>query len=457
MLAELALVKVPAVLRSAPRSRVMPRAALTGGLAASRPRGQGQPLGPQRLYHQQRQAVGSDSCGPFRHAWAPRAPTLRRSYYASAPLQASTAGVGTNYSAGRAELEAHRECLWTKDGAVPLPLPLPQRERALHPALELVVERARNGSKPGCRTDPFKLGLVVEGGGMRGCVSAGMLIALYDLGLRGVFDSVYGSSAGAINLTYFLSGQREGVDIYADMLSNGDFIDLSRLFKRRAGPVLDLSFLLDTVMRDMVPLRWDSVLRSEIPLKAVASCVRKLRPVVLDQFADEHDLLTCLRASANVPGIAGSPIEHRGHSLVDAAIFEPIPFPAAIADGCTHVLVLCSRPDPTQLSVGPIRSRLNSTLAEVVRKAVLSPAYMKPAWETRFEQEITLGMSVDDILFASMDEGGPTLPIYSDSHMYSLLPGPAAALAPLCTNTDTIRAGVREGSATVYRTFQGLL
>lgn len=45
---------------------------------------------------------------------------------------------------------------------MPLPLPLPQRERALHPALELVVERARNGSKPGCRTDPFKLGLVVE-------------------------------------------------------------------------------------------------------------------------------------------------------------------------------------------------------------------------------------------------------------------------------------------------------
>ena len=34
------------------------------------------------------------------------------------------------------------------------------------------------------RLDNFKLGLVVEGGGMRGAVSGGGLQALHDLGLR---------------------------------------------------------------------------------------------------------------------------------------------------------------------------------------------------------------------------------------------------------------------------------
>ena len=46
---------------------------------------------------------------------------------------------------------------------------------------------------------------------------------------RNAFDAVYGSSAGAINATYFLSGQRDGVKIYTEEIANKDFIDLSRL------------------------------------------------------------------------------------------------------------------------------------------------------------------------------------------------------------------------------------
>ena len=53
-----------------------------------------------------------------------------------------------------------------------------------HPAVQLALERARTGSRPGRRTDGCRLGLVVEGGGMRGCVSAGSLMALYQLGLK---------------------------------------------------------------------------------------------------------------------------------------------------------------------------------------------------------------------------------------------------------------------------------
>lgn len=85
-----------------------------------------------------------------------------------------------------------------------------QRVPIDHPALQLLRQRALSGSRPGQRRDPFKLGLVVEGGGMRGCVSGGALQALTDLGLRDTFDAVYGSSAGAINSTYFLSGAHAG-------------------------------------------------------------------------------------------------------------------------------------------------------------------------------------------------------------------------------------------------------
>ena len=50
--------------------------------------------------------------------------------------------------------------------------------------MQLALARARDGSLPLHRTDSFKLGLVVEGGGMRGAVSAGSLFALEQLGLK---------------------------------------------------------------------------------------------------------------------------------------------------------------------------------------------------------------------------------------------------------------------------------
>lgn len=78
--------------------------------------------------------------------------------------------------------------------------------------------------------------------------------------------------------------------------------------------------------------------------QVVASCLDTLQPIILDNFSSREDLQQCLRASAQVPAVAGDPIDHRGRRLVDAAVFEPVPFRAAISDGCTHVITLCSRP-----------------------------------------------------------------------------------------------------------------
>ena len=44
---------------------------------------------------------------------------------------------------------------------------------------------------------------------------------------------MYGSSAGAINATYFLSGQRNGVNIYREDIANDRFVNLRRLVPRR--------------------------------------------------------------------------------------------------------------------------------------------------------------------------------------------------------------------------------
>ena len=59
----------------------------------------------------------------------------------------------------------------------------------MHEVLKLIEERVRTGSQPGHRADGHRIVLSVEGGGMRGTVSAGMALALHELGLVSAFDA----------------------------------------------------------------------------------------------------------------------------------------------------------------------------------------------------------------------------------------------------------------------------
>ena len=61
----------------------------------------------------------------------------------------------------------------------------------------MLLGRAAAGSQPGDRGDQHLVCLAVEGGGMRGSVSAGMCVALEAAGLVPAFDRIYGCSAGA--------------------------------------------------------------------------------------------------------------------------------------------------------------------------------------------------------------------------------------------------------------------
>ena len=115
------------------------------------------------------------------------------------------------------------------------------------------------------------MAIAIEGGGMRGCVAAGMISALTHLNLTDSVDIVYGSSAGSLVGAYFISGQLpyEGPEVYYDILTSAgkDFIDSQSilrsiglglfdlrfssfvsLFKDQMGkPVLNLDYLLNTI------------------------------------------------------------------------------------------------------------------------------------------------------------------------------------------------------------------
>jgi predicted patatin/cPLA2 family phospholipase len=208
---------------------------------------------------------------------------------------------------------------------------------------DLIRMRAAAGSTPRQRSDPYKLGLAIEGGGMRGVVAGGMVSAIELLGLRDVFDHVCGSSAGGCSAAYLVAGQaRFGTSIFYEDINNTTFIDGWRWLWGR--PVMSVDFLIDTVMKKRKALQWQNIPASGIDLKLVATDIDTGLPVLLDKFTEPDAIFEAMRASARIPLIAGAPVRLGGRRLTDGGLVEPIPLQVALDAGCTHVVVFLTRP-----------------------------------------------------------------------------------------------------------------
>ena len=208
--------------------------------------------------------------------------------------------------------------------------------------LQVLDERVRAGSKPGERADEFRVALSIEGGGMRGTVSAGMALALHELGLVPAFDAVYGSSAGAITAAWLLSSRPEGLRGWADPDYARTLIRWSALLRRR--PVVDVRTLVEVVYQTEFPMDFDSVLASAVEYHPLGTDARTGESIDLRPLVDgPAELRLALRASASLPFLAGPAVELRGRRFYDAGVAESIPFRTPLAQGATHVLVLRSR------------------------------------------------------------------------------------------------------------------
>jgi predicted acylesterase/phospholipase RssA len=375
----------------------------------------------------------------------------------------------------------------------------PDHPDYVHPVAKLLYERKRNKSvcSEGPRPDGAKVALVIEGGGMRGCVTAGMVCALDYLGLRDTFDVVYGSSAGSMIGAYFITGQLPwyGPEVYYDKLTTAgkEFIDTKRLLRslglglvdprllrdvltrRRNGkPVLSLSFLLKSVMQETKALDWNKfVERQKVQqLRVVASGLKSEEPFVMDMenkhFQSLEELSQCMHASMLLPGIAGPVMNfNRKHDenpdkpkficanniqdpdyepLGDALIYGPMPYDIAHRKGATHVVVLRSRPDGNDVTgKGGVFERLIFRRF-FTRKNKLPGVFdrMKRQYHKRL-----YGMNV-----LEMNKEAYSKRDYKDLsklHLMTMaLPPGSPEVARLEVGREAIFEGVRRGFARVY-------
>ncbi len=212
-----------------------------------------------------------------------------------------------------------------------------------HPVVEEIIRRRAaglEGNDPAVRSSGITLGLVVEGGGMRGIYSAGALVAMEKLGLSMVFDKVYGESAGAINACYFLARQGSfGIRIYTEHLTSLRFVNPLRI-----GTMLDLNYVFDEVVKTVKPLDTNAVLGSPSDLLVGVTSAVSGAPRLIDVKREGLALLTVLKASGAIVPLYNHAVRISGHPYVDGGISNPIPVQSAIDAGCTHILALLTRP-----------------------------------------------------------------------------------------------------------------
>eukprot|EP00903_Cladosiphon_okamuranus_P016650 g15353.t1 len=344
-----------------------------------------------------------------------------------------------------------------------------------HPVLEALRNRLKAGTKPGSHEDGLKVGLAIEGGGMRGCVSAGMIAAVVTLGLMDTFDAVYGSSAGSLVGAYAIAGQegmpRLGCSVYYDTLTGTGrhFIDTRQIFRsmglgllgtvvtrwrglkelvreKWGSPVLNLNYLLHDVVERQRPLDWDGFWKKQAtqPLHVIASGVTSEKAVVLTSrgghFKTLRELTECMRASMLLPGITGPMVTlpNVDEQLVDSQLYQQIPFQTAIDDGCTHVLVLRSRPDGTNLLGKPkiVERLITHRFFKRKSKDPVSYKFMKSGGHKKLYAESVL--TLNEAAAAKAGDAGPYL-------MPMCLPAPEPEVGRLERGRENILEGVRKG------------
>jgi predicted patatin/cPLA2 family phospholipase len=319
----------------------------------------------------------------------------------------------------------------------------------MHDVLRVLRERTQAQSQPGRRDDGYRVALAIEGGGMRGTVSAGMALALDELGLVPAFDAVYGASAGAITGAWLLS-RPAGLRGWTEPAYARAFIRRAAFLRGR--PVADVRSLIEDLYQTTFPMDFAAVLASPVefhPLATDAATGQStdLRPLT----ATPAELRLALRASAALPLLAGPPVELAGRRFYDAGLSESVPYRTALAQGATHVLVLRSRRDPVIVPDGRAPARSVRLLARTTLRRE------SPALRAIFLARDTR-RAADDSLLADYQSALATLPVTSEADAVAAVfsirpPAGSPVVSRLATDGRLLREAFESGRSATQAAF----
>ncbi|MGD7021838.1 patatin-like phospholipase family protein [Rossellomorea vietnamensis] len=182
-------------------------------------------------------------------------------------------------------------------------------------------------------------GLVLEGGGMRGVYTAGVLEYLLENEVE--FPYVIGVSAGACIAASYLSKQKgRNKKVNIGFAGDPNYLSWRNYFKNRE--LFGMDFVFNEIPNKIVPYDYEAFQNSTSQFVIGTTDCHTGESVYHNRSDYGEDVLTPIRASSSLPFVAPV-VQFQSRHLLDGGISDPIPVRKAEADGYSKNVVILTR------------------------------------------------------------------------------------------------------------------
>ena len=186
----------------------------------------------------------------------------------------------------------------------------------------------------------MKTGLILEGGGMRGLFSAGVIDVFMENGIE--FDAAIGVSAGAAFGCNYKSRQIGRVIRYNKRFSKDPrFCSFWSLIK--TGDLFGAEFCYHTIPDTIDIFDTEAYLENPMDFYVVVTDVETGKAVYVNSDEAGNDALEFFRASASMP-IVSKPVEIRGKKYLDGGIADSVPLQYFESIGYNKNVIILTQP-----------------------------------------------------------------------------------------------------------------
>ena len=187
-----------------------------------------------------------------------------------------------------------------------------------------------------------KVGLVIEGGGMKCAYSAGVLDRFLDDGID--FQYVVGVSAGAANGASFVAKQRNRNNrFYTKHCKEKGYFGLGTYIK--TGDLFGLDYIYGTLSNSTGDdaLDYDTMIKNPTEFEIVVTNATTGEAEYYSKTDMPRDDYELIKASSSLPGACHAR-EINGNYYYDGGVRDSIPVERALEKGCDRIVVILSKP-----------------------------------------------------------------------------------------------------------------
>ena len=182
-------------------------------------------------------------------------------------------------------------------------------------------------------------GLVLEGGGLRGVFTCGVLDYFMDNGIR--FPFTIGVSAGACNGLSYMSGQRGRAKASnIDLMDKYHYVGFKYLFTQKC--IMDFKLLFEEFPEKIIPYDYDAYFSNPDRFVMVTTNCITGKAEYFEEKTSSERVMDIVRASSSLPFV--SPISYVvGIPMLDGGIADSIPVEYAMNQGYEKLVVVLTR------------------------------------------------------------------------------------------------------------------